>query len=100
MIAFGIADARAKLDAFDQTQAIIEFKLDGTILTANANFLDVMGYTLNEVRGQHHRMFVEPVRRDCAEYRAFWDVLRQGKSQAAAFKRIAKGGRTVWTQAS
>lgn len=100
MFAFANADARAKLDAFDQTQAIIEFKPDGTILSANANFLDVMDYTLNEVRGQHHRMFVEPARRDCAEYRAFWDALRQGKSQAATFERIAKDGRTVWIQAS
>ncbi|MGU3664544.1 PAS domain S-box protein [Methylobacterium sp. A49B] len=94
------ADQAAKLDALDRSQAVIEFLPDGTILGANANFLTVMGYTLAEVQGQHHAMFVEPVCRDHAEYRAFWDALRLGTSQAAEFKRCAKGGRVVWIQAS
>jgi methyl-accepting chemotaxis protein len=90
----------AKLDALDRSQAIIEFQPDGTILTANANFLTAMGYTLPEVRGQHHAMFVEAAQRDSAEYRAFWDALRRGTFQSAEFKRVAKGGRSVWIQAS
>ena len=94
------ADQAAKLDALDRSQAVIEFLPNGTILGANANFLTVMGYELAEVRGQHHAMFVEPTCRDRAEYRAFWDALRLGTSQAAEFKRRAKGGRVVWIQAS
>jgi methyl-accepting chemotaxis protein len=94
------ADQAAKLDALDRSQAVIEFQPDGTILTANANFLTAMGYTLAEVQGQHHAMFVEPAYRDSAEYRAFWDALRRGAFQSAEFKRIAKGGRPVWIQAS
>ncbi|MCJ2118746.1 PAS domain-containing methyl-accepting chemotaxis protein [Methylobacterium sp. J-001] len=94
------ADLAAKLDALDRSQAVIEFQPDGTILTANANFLTAMGYILAEVRGQHHAMFVEAAHRDSAEYRAFWDALRQGSFQSAEFKRIAKGGRPVWIQAS
>ena len=94
------ADQAAKLDALDRSQAVIEFQPDGTILTANANFLAAMGYTLPEVQGQHHGMFVEPRYRDSAEYRAFWDALRRGTFQSAEFQRIAKGGRIVWIQAS
>ncbi|MCJ2067236.1 PAS domain-containing methyl-accepting chemotaxis protein [Methylobacterium sp. J-030] len=94
------ADQAAKLDSLDRSQAVVEFQPDGTILTANANFLTAMGYTLPEVQGQHHGMFVEPCYRDSAEYRSFWDGLRRGAFQSAEFKRIAKGGRTVWIQAS
>ncbi|MCJ2065512.1 methyl-accepting chemotaxis protein [Methylobacterium sp. J-088] len=94
------ADLVAKFDALSQSQAIIEFRPDGTILTANTNFLNAMGYTLPEVQGQHHAMFVEVAYRHSAEYRAFWDALRQGTFQAAEFKRVAKGGRAVWIQAS
>jgi methyl-accepting chemotaxis protein len=96
----GTADHAAKLDALDRSQAVIEFRPNGTILTANANILTAMGYTLSEVRGQHHGMFVEPGYRDSAEYRVFWDALRRGTSQTAEFKRLAKGGRHVWIQAS
>jgi methyl-accepting chemotaxis protein len=63
-------DQAAKLDALDRSQAVIEFQPDGTILTANANFLTAMGYTLPEVQGRPHAMFVEPAYRDSAEYRA------------------------------
>ncbi|MCJ2139401.1 PAS domain S-box protein [Methylobacterium sp. E-066] len=94
------ADHAAKLDALDRSQAVIEFQPDGTILTANANFLTAMGYTLPEVQGQHHEMFVGADYRDSAEYRALWDGLRRGTFQSAEFKRVAKGGRTVWIQAS
>ncbi|MCJ2085834.1 PAS domain S-box protein [Methylobacterium sp. E-005] len=94
------ADQAAKLDALDRSQAIIEFQPDGTVLTANANFLNAMGYTLPEVEGQHHGMFVEPRYRDSTEYRAFWNDLQRGTFQAAEFKRLAKGGRAIWIQAS
>ena len=90
----------ATLAALDRSQAIIEFAPDGTILTANANFLDAMGYTLAEVQGRHHSVFVEPAERESAAYRTFWDELRRGTFQAAEFRRIARGGREVWIQAS
>ena len=64
-------DANAKLDALSRSQAVIEFNLDGTVITANANFLNAMGYTLEEIRGKHHSMFVDKERRDNAEYREF-----------------------------
>src|SRR5258707_984244 len=83
-----------------KSQAVIEFKLDGTILTANQNFLDTLGYRLEEIQGKHHSMFVEPATRDSAEYRTFWANLNRGEYQAAEYKRIAKGGREVWIQAS
>jgi methyl-accepting chemotaxis protein len=96
----GSTEEKSTLSAIGLSQAIIEFRLDGTIITANPNFLTVMGYTLAELQGQHHSLFIEPAERDSAEYRAFWDALARGTYRAAAFKRIAKGGREVWIQAS
>ena len=93
-------EAAAKLAALDRSQAIIEFEMDGTIVTANKNFLDTLGYTLEEIRGKHHSMFVEPSARDGADYRAFWDDLRRGQFRAAEYKRIGKGGKEIWIQAS
>jgi methyl-accepting chemotaxis protein len=93
-------DASAQLAALHKSQAVIEFKLDGTILTANENFLGAMGYTLAEVQGQHHRMFVEPAEANGAGYREFWTKLNRGEFQAAEFKRVAKGGREIWIEAS
>ena len=93
-------DSAAKLAALDKSQAIIEFDLKGTILTANANFLNAMGYTLEEVKGKHHSMFVEPGYKDSAEYREFWESLSRGEFRAAQYKRVAKGGREVWIEAS
>tara|TARA_R110002073_G_scaffold29837_5_gene93606 strand:- start:1291 stop:2778 length:1488 start_codon:yes stop_codon:yes gene_type:complete len=93
-------DARATLDALGRSLAIIEFKPDGTILTANANFLDAMGYTLAEVRGQHHRLFVDPSESSSAAYQLFWTNLQKGEFSATEFRRIAKGGREIWIQAS
>jgi methyl-accepting chemotaxis protein len=90
----------AKQEALARSQAIIEFNLDGTIVTANQNFLDAMGYRLDEIAGKHHSMFVEPELRDQAQYRQFWEGLRRGEFQAGEFPRIAKGGRQVWIQAS
>ena len=90
----------AELAAIHKIQATIEFALDGTILTANQNFLDAMGYTLAEIKGKHHSMFVEPAYRDAPEYKQFWMALNRGEAQSAEYKRIGKGGREVWIQAS
>ena len=97
-------DERAALEAtvaaIDRSQAVIEFQLDGTIITANANFLKTLGYTLEEVRGKHHSMFVEPDFARSSEYQTFWRTLNTGEFLAAKCKRIAKGGAEIWIQAS
>jgi methyl-accepting chemotaxis protein len=92
--------ALAQIEAISKSQAVIEFNLDGTIVTANENFLKTLGYSLSEIQGKHHSMFVEPAMRDSAAYREFWANLNRGQYQAAAFKRIGKGGKEVWIQAS
>jgi methyl-accepting chemotaxis protein len=94
------ADYEGQIMAIQKSQAVIEFNLDGTVITANDNFLKTLGYRLDEIQGQHHRMFVEPAYRDSAEYREFWNSLRRGNYQGAEYKRIAKGGKPVWIQAS
>ena len=86
--------------AIDRSQAVIEFALDGTVLTANRNFLDAMGYTLAEVRGKHHRMFCEPSLAASADYAEFWQRLAAGQFEGGIYKRLAKGGREVWLQAT
>ncbi|MBR1091502.1 PAS domain-containing methyl-accepting chemotaxis protein [Bradyrhizobium manausense] len=93
-------DAAARLDAIGRSQAMIEFNPDGTIITANKNFLDSLGYRLDEIQGKHHSMFVPADQRDSAEYKAFWAALNRGEYQAREFRRIAKGGREVWIEAS
>ena len=80
--------------------AVIEFKPDGTIVDANPNFLNVMGYTLNEIKGKHHSIFVDSAYKNSPEYSAFWENLRQGHEAEAEFKRIAKNGDAVWIQAT
>ena len=94
------SDAKAQLDAIGRSQAVIEFNMDGTIITANKIFLDALGYRLDEIQGKHHSMFVPSDQRDGAEYRALWAALNRGEHRAAEFKRIGKGGREVWIQAS
>lgn len=94
------ADAKGQIDAIGKAQAVIEFNLDGTIVTANQNFLSALGYTLAEIKGQHHRMFVDPVEANSPEYTAFWQKLKRGEFDARVYKRIAKGGREIWIQAS
>ena len=94
------AETQAKLAALDKSQGIIEFDLDGTVITANANFLAVIGYTLPEIKGRHHSLFVEPAERDSPDYAAFWAGLRQGSYQAAQYRRLAKGDREIWIEAS
>jgi methyl-accepting chemotaxis protein len=93
-------DCNAMVAAINRSQAVIEFTMDGTIVNANDNFLKAMGYTLEEIRGRHHSMFVEPAVRDSMAYREFWAKLNGGQFQAGEYKRIAKGGREVWIQAS
>jgi methyl-accepting chemotaxis protein len=94
------ADSDGQIAAIGKSQAVIEFNMDGTIRTANQNFLHAMGYTLNEVQGKHHGMFVEPAEHNAPAYREFWSSLNRGQYQAAEYKRIAKGGREIWIQAS
>ncbi len=93
-------DALAQAAAINRSQAVIEFKMDGTILTANQNFLDAMGYRLDEIQGKHHQMFAPPELLGTEAYKAFWASLNRGEFQAAEYKRIAKGGREIWIQAS
>ena len=93
-------ELHAKLDALSKSQAVIEFNLDGTIVTANENFLKALGYKLDEIQGKHHSMFVEPAYKQSAAYRTFWETLGKGQFQAAEYKRLAKGGRPIWIQAS
>src|SRR5579864_2916733 len=90
----------AQADAIGRVQAVVEFNMDGTIIAANSNFLRVMGYTLAEIKGKHHGLFVDPAVRDGNEYREFWAKLNCGESDAAEYKRIGKGGREVWILAS
>ncbi|WP_184408463.1 PAS domain S-box protein [Xanthomonas sp. 3075] len=94
------ADFEGRIEAIDKVMAVIEFSLDGTVLDANQNFLEVMGYRLDEVRGKHHGVFVEASTRQSATYRAFWEKLGRGAFDAGRYKRIGKDGREVWIQAS
>jgi methyl-accepting chemotaxis protein len=94
------ADFSGQLNAISKAQAVIEFSLDGKILHANDNFLNTLGYSLAEIKGQHHSMFVEPSYRATAEYRLFWEKLGRGEFDAGEYKRIGKGGKEVWIQAS
>lgn len=93
-------DQRAKIDALNRSQAVIEFDLNGIILDANENFLKVLNYSLAEIQGQHHRMFVPEQEAASMAYQLFWDNLRAGQYQAAEYKRVGKGGREIWIQAS
>jgi len=94
------ADLENEMAAIQKSQAVIEFNLDGTIITANGNFLTTMGYSLAEISGAHHRMFVDPDEARSPDYERFWSDLNAGRFIARKFRRIAKGGREVWLQAS
>ncbi|WP_186416759.1 methyl-accepting chemotaxis protein [Bosea sp. CS1GBMeth4] len=94
------ADLRGQVAAIGKAMAVISFSLDGRILDANENFLAAMGYSLAEIRGQHHSMFCEPAYRDSPAYRAFWEKLGRGEYDAGQYLRLGKGGREVWIQAS
>jgi len=92
-------EAQARLAAISTSQAVIDFDPQGRILTANEHFLQALGYSLHEVAGRHHRMFVPPEDQG-PDYEAFWQALRSGRYQAREFRRRHKSGRDVWIQAS
>ena len=99
-VMLNVSDFENQIAAINKAQAVIEFTLDGKIVTANDNFLKTLGYTLEEIRGQHHSLFVDPAYRSSPEYRMFWDKLGRGEYDAGQYKRIAKGGREVWFEAT
>ncbi len=94
------ADFSGQLDAISKAQAVIEFELDGTILTANENFCSTIGYSLDEIVGKHHSMFVDPEQRASVEYQSFWKNLGNGQLSAGQYQRMGKGGTELWLQAS
>ncbi|MEN0110376.1 MAG: PAS domain-containing methyl-accepting chemotaxis protein, partial [Planctomycetota bacterium] len=95
-----LADLRGEVNALRRSQAVIEFELDGTILDANENFLAAVGYTLDEVRGQHHRIFCDPEEASTPQYREFWARLGRGEFDAGEYRRFTKDGAEIWIQAS
>ena len=95
-----LADFSGQLAAIGKSQAVIEFAVDGTILTANTNFLNALGYSLDEIKGQHHRMFVDAHERESTQYADFWANLADGQYQAGEYMRVAKDGREIWIQAT
>jgi methyl-accepting chemotaxis protein len=90
----------ATLAALNRSHAVIEFKMDGTIVTANENFLAVTGYRLADIRGRPHGIFVAAKERHGDAYRRFWDGLNRGEFQAGEYQHIGKHGRDVWVQAT
>ena len=94
------ADAAGQLAAISASQAVIEFDLDGIVLTANQNFLSALGYSLADIEGRHHRMFVEDAYAASGQYQGFWADLRAGQFKAGEFMRLGRGGRPVWIQAT
>ena len=94
------AEFESKIHALDQTQAVVEFNLDGQVIHANRNFLAAMGYTLREIQGQHHSIFCTPEYTRSVEYRDFWLRLGDGNPTSGRFHRVGKFGRDVWIQAS
>ncbi len=86
--------------AVSQQMAVIEFDMDGTVVSANRNFLDTVGYTLDEIQGQHHRLFVEPTYARSNQYREFWAKLNRGESDSGDYQRFGKGGKEVWINAT
>ena len=98
--AAAFAEFESQSAAIHKAMAVIEFDLDGTVLTANNNFLATLGYTLAEIQGKHHSMFVDEGHRASPEYRAFWAKLNRGEYDAGEYRRVGKGGREVWIQAT
>jgi len=95
-----LADLEGQQAAIRKAQAVIEFDLTGKILAANENFLSVMGYAFGEIEGRHHRMFVDPAECESAAYHEFWERLARGQYEAAQYRRLGKGGKEIWIQAS
>lgn len=93
-------EMEAKVEAIGRSQAVIDFAMDGTILHANDKFLHAMGYSLQEVQGQHHRMFVDREEREGHAYREFWQALNAGEYRSGEYRRVGRGGREVWIHGS
>ncbi len=94
------ADHEGQVAAIGRVQAVVEFTVDGTITKANHNFLEAMGYRLDEVQGRHHSMFVDSTYAGSANYRKFWSDLATGRQQSGRFRRVGKGGEEVWIEGS
>ena len=94
------ADCTGQIEAISRNQAVIEFNMDGTIVNANKNFLSALSYSLDEIKGQHHRMFVDEAYARSHEYKDFWARLNRGESDAGEYQRFGKGGKEIWIQAS
>ena len=93
-------DMGGQVAAISKAQAVIEFNMDGTIRTANENFQRALGYSLDEIKGKHHSMFVEAAYASSPAYKEFWAKLNRGEYDAGEYKRVGKGGKEVWIQAS
>ncbi|RZU47734.1 methyl-accepting chemotaxis sensory transducer with Pas/Pac sensor [Fluviicoccus keumensis] len=94
------ADYQGQIEAISMSQAVIEFNLDGIILTANANALGMFGYSLDEICGRHHRALVDSEYSGSTDYRIFWERLNRGEFDAGEYRLTAKGGKDVWSQAT
>lgn len=99
-IASNVTGEKMKADAISKSQAVIEFTLDGHIKNANENFLKTMGYTLDDIRGKHHRMFCSETLANSFEYKEFWMKLSKGETQTGRYQRFGRGGKPVWMQAT
>lgn len=99
-LSYGTGGAEAAWMALNRSQAVIEFALDGTILTANDNFLALMGYRLDQIAGKHHRIFCTPAHAQSDDYAAFWRKLATGAFDAGSYSRLTRDGREVWLQAT
>ena len=93
-------DYRNQIETISKSQAVIKFKCDGTVVHANKNFLDTLGYQLDDVIGQHHRIFVDPKYAQSDEYRNFWEKIRSGETVSGDFQRYAKDGSEIWIRGS
>ena len=95
-----LSELQGIVNAISKSQAVIEFNLDGTIITANENFLKTLGYELKDIKGKHHRIFCESSYVNSSEYSRFWEKLNRGEFESGEFKRITKTGKDVWINAS
>ncbi|KQQ45084.1 chemotaxis protein [Duganella sp. Leaf126] len=94
------AEHESKIAAISKAQAVIEFDMSGHVIGANDNFLDVMGYEIDDIRGEHHRMFCEPEYAASSDYKRFWQKLNRGEFDTGRYKRLGNNGKTVWIQAT
>ena len=94
------ADHSGQIEAISKAQAVIEFTVDGEIVNANENFLKTTGYTLEEIKGRHHSIFVDPEYVKSADYRAFWQKLGRGEYDEGEYERFGRNNKRVWLQAS